>query len=252
MFIQEKVEIWDKETFLGNLRSIGASSYHDKHPFHRYMNCGQLEPAQVKGWVANRFYYQKNIPLKDAAIIANCPVREVRQVWLHRISDHDGCDADTGGIEAWLRLAEAVELTSQEMLNEEHVLPGVRFAVDAYVHFARTKPWQLAIASSLTELFAPDLMQERLHAFEQYYTWVDSAGLDYFRSRIAQASVDSAQGLELTLRYCNTRELQEAALKALSFKCDVLWAMLDAMLLVYGAGRDNNGQRDARLPGKQG
>ncbi len=236
MPLQEQVEAWNNETFLGHLQAIGASHYHDKHPFHRYMNSGQLAPEQVKGWVANRFYYQKNIPLKDAAIIANCPIREVRRVWLHRISDHDGIHEGEGGIEAWLRLAEAVGLSHKEMLNETHVLPGVRFAVDAYVQFARSKPWMLAIASSLTELFAPDLMQERLSAFERFYTWIDPTGLEYFRSRIIQARLDSDQGLALTIHYCDTRKLQEAALQALSFKCDVLWTMLDTMLQAYGAG----------------
>ena len=236
MPLQEKVEAWHKEAFLDRLQAIGAGHYHDKHPFHQYMNSGQLKPEQVKGWVANRFYYQKNIPLKDAAIISNCPIREVRRIWLHRISDHDGIHEGEGGIEAWLRLAEAVGLAHEELLNERHVLPGVRFAVDAYIQFARTRPWMLAIASSLTELFAPDLMQERLRAFEQFYTWIDPAGLEYFRSRIIQARIDSDQGLALTIHYCATRELQEAALNALSFKCDVLWTMLDAMLLAYGAG----------------
>ncbi|HET8841801.1 MAG TPA: pyrroloquinoline-quinone synthase PqqC, partial [Ktedonobacteraceae bacterium] len=203
-----------------------------------YMNSGQLTPEQIKGWVANRFYYQKNIPIKDDAIVANCPLREVRRLWLHRISDHDGLQEGEGGIEAWLTLAEAVGLSHEELLNEEHILPGVRFAVDAYVNFARTKPWQLAIASSLTELFAPDLMQERLLAFEKYYTWIASASLRYFRSRITQASQDSHEGLGLVLHYCETREMQEAALHALIFKCDVLWSMLDAMILAYGPDKE--------------
>lgn len=241
MRLQEKPGSWDRETFLEHLRIIGTQRYHDKHPFHQHMNRGQLEPEQIKGWVANRFYYQKNIPRKDAAIISNCPIREVRRLWLHRISDHDGLQEGEGGIEGWLKLAEAVGLTHAELLNEEHVLPGVRFAVDAYIDFARTKPWPLAIASSLTELFAPDLMEERLRAFEQFYTWVDPSGLGYFRSRITQARKDSDQGLTLTMHYCDTRDLQEAAVRALSFKCDVLWTMLDAMFLAYGAGRDYAG-----------
>lgn len=237
MTVQEQHDLWDHETFLAHLRAIGNQHYHDKHPFHQYMNSGQLTPEQVRGWVANRYYYQKNIPLKDAAIVSNCPIREVRRIWLHRVSDHDGLAEGTGGIEAWLKLAEAVGLDQGEIVNEKHVLPGTRFAVDAYVTFARTKPWQLAIASSLTELFAPDLMQERIKAFEKYYSWVPSEGLAYFRSRVTQARVDSDQGLALTLHYCNTRELQEEAVKALSLKCDILWAMLDAMYMAYGAGQ---------------
>jgi len=207
--------------------------YHHKHPFHRHMNTGQLNEEQLRGWVANRFYYQRNIPIKDAAILSNCPVCEVRRLWLHRITDHDGLRGGEGGIEAWLRLAEATGLTREETLDERHVLPGVRFAVDAYVNFARTKPWPVAVASSLTELFAPDLMRERLAAFEKYYPWVPSWGLDYFRSRLTQARVDSDQALELTLTYCNTDNLQEEAIRALSFKCDLLWAMLDAMMMAY-------------------
>jgi pyrroloquinoline-quinone synthase len=207
--------------------------YHHKHPFHRHMNTGQLNEEQLRGWVANRFYYQRNIPIKDAAILSNCPVCEVRRLWLHRITDHDGLRGGEGGIEAWLRLAEATGLTREETLDERHVLPGVRFAVDGYVNFARTKPWPVAVASSLTELFAPDLMRERLAAFEKYYPWVPSWGLDYFRSRLTQARVDSDQALELTLTYCTTDNLQEEAIRALSFKCDLLWAMLDAMMMAY-------------------
>jgi pyrroloquinoline-quinone synthase len=240
MATQEKHEPWDQTTFSSQLRSVGEQRYHDKHPFHQYMNSGQLTPDQVRGWVANRYYYQKNIPIKDAALIANCPLREVRRIWLHRVSDHDGLNAGTGGIEAWLKLAEAVGLTQEEIVNEMRVLPGTRFAVDAYVNFARTQPWQLAVASSLTELFAPDLMRERLNAFEQYYGWVPPEGLAYFRTRITQARTDSDQGLALTMRYCDTRELQEAAVKALALKCNILWAMLDALYLAYGAGLGTN------------
>jgi pyrroloquinoline-quinone synthase len=227
---------WSREEFLDRLRSVGRERYHHKHPFHRLMNEGRMIPEQLRGWVANRFYYQRNIPIKDAAILSNCPIREIRRAWLHRITDHDGVREGEGGIEAWLRLAEATGLMRAEILEERHVLPGVRFAVDAYVQFARTRPWPIAVASSLTELFAPDLMGERLAAFQRYYTWVPSWGLEYFRSRLTQARIDSDQGLELTLTYCDTRELQEAAVAALAFKCDVLWTMLDAMELAYGGG----------------
>ena len=156
--------LWDRETFVENLRAIGARAYHDKHPFHLAMNEGRLSPEAMRGWVANRFYYQRNIPLKDAAILSNCPVREVRRAWIHRILDHDGNAENEGGIEAWLRLGEACGLSRTELVEDQHLFPGVRFAVDAYVNFARTKPWPIAIASSLTELFAPDLMAARLAA----------------------------------------------------------------------------------------
>ncbi|HTI16025.1 MAG TPA: pyrroloquinoline-quinone synthase PqqC [Dictyobacter sp.] len=232
------VEVWDRDTFYAHLQAIGKEHYHHKHPFHKFMNSGKLTSQQVQGWIANRFYYQRNIPLKDAAIISRCPIREVRRLWLHRITDHDGLLADEGGIEAWLKLGEAACLTREELLDERHVLPAVRFAVDAYVNFARTSPWPIAIASSLTELFAPDLMQERLLAFEKYYSWVAAEGLTYFRSRVTQARIDSDQGLELTITYCDTRQLQEEAIRALSFKCDVLWSMLDAMQMAYGGKND--------------
>ncbi len=262
--------LWDRETFVEKLRAIGVHAYHDKHPFHVAMNDGQLSPDALRGWVGNRFYYQTNIPIKDAAILANCPVREVRRAWIHRILDHDGSlsgaveynpsalaltEADVlsgesdasrgletahatgneGGIEAWLRLGEACGLSRDELLDNRHLLPGVRFAVDAYVNFARRQPWPVAIASSLTELFAPDLMAIRLAAFEKFYEWIDPRGLDYFRRRVTQARRDSNEALAITLEYCNTPELQRDAVRALEFKCDVLWSILDAIHHAYAA-----------------
>ena len=262
-------ELWNRETFLEKLRGIGVRGYHDKHPFHVAMNEGRVSPDALRGWVANRFYYQRNIPIKDAAILANCPVREVRRAWIHRILDHDGvssrpvkshssavalAEADVlsgesavpkapgtphatgnqGGIEAWLRLGEACGLSREELLENRHLLPGVRFAVDAYVNFARSQPWPIAIASSLTELFAPDLMTARLEAFEKFYRWIDPRGLDYFRRRVTQARRDSDEALVITLEYCNTPEFQREAVHALEFKCDVLWSMLDAIHHAYG------------------
>jgi len=247
--------LWDRETFVENLRAIGARAYHDKHPFHLAMNEGRLSPEAVRGWVANRFYYQRNIPVKDAAILSNCPVREVRRVWIHRILDHDGAASrrggfqsalpreisvagkppllDEGGIEAWLRLSEACGLSRAELIDDRHLQPGVRFTVDAYVNFARTQPWPIAIASSLTELFAPDLMKTRLAAFEKFYPWIDPRGLDYFRRRTTQAQRDSDEALAITLEYCNTAEFQREAARALEFKCDVLWSILDDIHHAY-------------------
>jgi pyrroloquinoline-quinone synthase len=224
---------WSRDEFITRLRAVGERRYHDKHPFHRRMNAGELSHAQVRGWIANRYYYQVNIPIKDAAIVSNCPVREVRRIWLHRISDHDGTAEGGGGIETWLRLGEAAGLERAELLDERHVLPGVRFAVNAYVTLARTKPWPVVVASSLTELFAPDLMAERIAAFEKHYSWVADWGLAYFRSRVPRARTDSDEALELTLTWCNTRDMQEQAVAALSTKCDILWSMLDAMELRY-------------------
>ena len=220
--------------FHDRLREVGARSYHDRHPFHERMNSGRLTPAAIRGWVANRFYYQARIPLKDAAILSNCPLRDVRRDWLSRIVEHDGTQGEEGGIEAWLRLGEACGVPRAELEDDRHLLPGVRFAVDAYVHFARTQPWPVAVASSLTELFAPDLMARRLEAFKTHYTWVPAWGFDYFNRRLTQARRDSDSALALTLRYCDTPELQAQAVAALAFKCDVLWAVLDAIDLKYG------------------
>jgi len=220
---------WDDRTFTARLRAVGSTSYHHQHPFHVLMNRGRLGRKEVQTWVANRFYYQTRIPIKDAAILSNCPEREVRRLWLHRIVDHDGRAGDEGGIGAWLRLGEACGLARKGLLAHEQVLPGVRFAVDAYVTFARTQPWPIAIASSLTELFAPDLMAKRLAAFERFYPWVKARGLEYFKNRLTQAPRDSGEALQLTLRQCNTRELQEQAIRALQFKCELLWSMLDSI-----------------------
>ncbi len=198
------------------------------------MNAGQCTPDQVRGWVCNRFYYQINIPLKDAAILANCPEREVRREWIKRIVDHDGTEGSEGGIEAWIRLGIAAGLPRDEITSLQHVLPGVRFAVDAYVNFARTRPWQEAVCSSLTELFAPEIHKNRLAGWPQHYPWLDPQGLAYFRERVVLAKRDVAHGLTLTLDYCDTRARQERALEILQFKLDVLWSMLDAIQAAYG------------------
>jgi pyrroloquinoline-quinone synthase len=222
----------DTESFIAALRAQ-SQRYHDRHPFHRRMNDGQLSRRQIQGWVANRYYYQENIPRKDAAILANCPDREVRRRWIRRILDHDGTAGEEGGIEAWLRLGEAVGLSREEVRDERHVVPGVRLAVDGYVTFARTRPWVEAVASSLTELFAPDLMAERLAAFEHCYPWIGRDGLAYFRARLTQAPRDSEHALEVVTEHCRTPDEQAHALAALSFKCDVLWSMLDAIEWAY-------------------
>src|SRR5882672_1025172 len=210
-----------------------VKDYHHQHPFHRRMNSGQSSREEIRGWVANRFYYQSNIPRKDGAILSSCPDREIRRRWVQRIIDHDGTSEGTGGIEAWLRLGEAVGLTRAEVEDGRHLLPGVRFAVDAYVNFTRTRPWVEAVASSLTELFAPDLMAERLAAFERYYPWIDPAGLSYFRARLSQAPRDSRHALQVVTQQCRTPDQQTAAVAALSFKCEVLWSMLDAIDRAY-------------------
>ncbi len=211
-----------------------SQSYHSAHPFHLRMNEGTLRPDQIRGWVANRYYYQEMIPRKDAAILANCPDPVVRRRWIRRITDHDGAADGEGGIEAWFRLGEACGLTREEIADHRHLVPGVRFAVDAYVTFARTRPWVEAVASSLTELFAPDLMADRLAAFEQRYTWIAPDGLAYFRARLEQAPRDCEHALEVVTQYCRTPLDRDAAVAALSFKCDVLWSMMDAIDQAHG------------------
>src|SRR6185369_11720560 len=181
-----------------------SGSYYASHPFHQLMHEGRLTQRQLQGWVANRLAYQRAIPRKDAAILSNCPEPDVRRMWLQRIIDHDGTEPGSGGIEMWVRLGEALGVPRAEMEDERHVLPGVRFAAEAYVTFCKTKPWIDSVASSLTELFAPDLMRQRIAAFPQYYPWVRPEALDYFKSRLTQAPRDSQQGLRLVLTHCTT------------------------------------------------
>jgi len=223
---------WTRDEFEQQLRAKGRY-YHIHHPFQVAMNAGKSSKRQIKGWVANRFYYQTSIPIKDAAIMANCRERDVRREWVQRILDHDGFDGEEGGIEAWLRLGEAVGLSRAELVSEEHVLPGVRFACDAYVNFARRASWQEAACSSLTELFAPEIHQNRLASWPEHYPWIDEEGYGYFRKRLSEARRDVEQGLAITLDYFQTREQQEYALTILQFKLDILWSMLDAMQLAY-------------------
>jgi pyrroloquinoline-quinone synthase len=216
------------EEFVARLRAQGAR-YHNLHPFHVRMDAGELTREELQRWVANRFYYQKCIPLKDAAILANCPDVAVRRVWIQRIIDHDGAAEGTGGTESWLRLGESLGVSRDELQSERGVLPGVRYAVDAYVNFARTKPWVEAVASSLTELFGPGAMKVRLAALERHYPWIDPAGLEYFRTRLVQAPRDADYALDLTVGRCTTPAQQDAAVAALRFKTELLWAQLDAI-----------------------
>lgn len=211
-----------------------GKAYHIHHPFNVMLNTGKATPEQIRGWVANRFYYQIAIPVKDAAVLSNCPDRAVRRGWVQRIIDHDGCGEDAGGIEAWLRLGTATGLEREEITDLRHVVPAMRFAVDAYVNFARRAPWQEAVCSSLTELFAGDIHKQRLANWPEHYPWIESGGLQYFRSRVSQARRDVEEGLALTLDHFTTRGQQQRALDILQFKLDILWAMNDAMAQRYG------------------
>jgi len=221
--------MWPEEEFVARLKQVGTERYHSHHPFNKAMNAGQLSAHELRCWVANRFLYQTSIPMKDAAILSNCPVRDVRRMWVHRIIDHDGTAETGGGIDSWLRLGEALGIAHEEMLDYRHVVPAARFAVEAYVHFARNEPWPIAVASSLTELFAPDHMRDRVSSMEKLYPWIPSWGYDYFRARFTLAKVDSGEALAITIQYCDTPELQDQAVAALEFKCDVLWSLLDAV-----------------------
>ncbi|GAC1452439.1 MAG: pyrroloquinoline-quinone synthase PqqC [Steroidobacteraceae bacterium] len=225
---------WTRLEFEQQLRARGRR-YHIHHPFNLMLNSGKATRAQIRGWVANRFYYQVNIPLKDAAILANCEERAVRRAWVQRILDHDGFGDDPGGIEAWLRLAAAVGLERGEVESLAQVLPGVRFAVDAYVNFARRAPWPESVCASLTELFAPEIHKQRLAGWPEHYPWIDRAGLSYFQSRVTLARRDVEFALATTLERFSTRAAQERALQILQFKLDILWQMNDAMASAYAS-----------------
>ena len=227
------------EAFVEALRRF-STSYYAVHPFHTAMHEGTLSERQLRGWVANRLAYQRVIPRKDAAIISNCPDSAVRRRWVQRIIDHDGQGDGDGdgtveesGIDRWIRLGVALGVPRAEMEDERHVLPGVRLAAESYVTFCRTKPWVEAVASSLTELFAPDLMRRRIDAFEQHYRWIDPEALTYFRSRLTQAPRDSRHGLEIVTTHCTTAHAQRRAFEALAFKLEILWVMIDTIARGY-------------------
>lgn len=222
---------WTREEFEDKLREKGKG-YHIYHPIHVMMYEGKMTKQQLQCWVANRFYYQIAIPQKDAAILSNCPDKEVRKEWILRITDHDGVGNQVGGIEAWIQLGQAVGLSRDDVTSLKFLSPGVKFAVDAYVNFARQRPWQESICSSLTELFAPHIHQQRISSWPSMYPWINEDGLIYFKKRLTEARRDVEQGLGLTLDYFSTsREMQLKALDILQFKLDVLWVMADAIML---------------------
>ncbi|WP_435887750.1 pyrroloquinoline-quinone synthase PqqC [Streptomyces chartreusis] len=227
---------WTATEFTGRLRAVTAARYHDRHPFNLRMHKGELAPAELRRWIANRFHYQRHIPVKDALILAKLERPAPRRAWLRRIRDHDGTAEGEGGIERWLRLGEAAGLDREALWDTSRALPGVRLAVDGYVNFCRLSPVVEAVAASLTELSAPDLMRTRIAAFETHYPWIDPAGLAYFRTRVGQGARDGEEALALVLERARTREQQERAVAALAFKCDVLWALLDAVDRGEGRG----------------
>ncbi len=222
------------EAFEAKLRAIGERQYHDLHPFHQLLHGGELKKGQVQAWALNRFYYQISIPRKDLALMSHIEDPELRNTWRQRVLDHDGGgEGGTGGIERWLRLTDGLGMNREDVKNLKGLLPATRFAVDAYVHFVSTKPTLEGIASSLTELFAPDIHRERIDGFERYYEFANDATLSYFRRRLIEAPRDVEFGLAYVLEHAITREQQEKCVAALTFKTELLWAQLDALHHAY-------------------
>ena len=222
-----------RDAFEARLRAIGAARYHDRHPFHDRLHSGQCSPAQVRSWVINRYYYQSRIPMKDAAFMSRIADPALRRAWRSRIEDHDGTNEHDGGIARWLRLAKAVGLDPAYVASERGIMAATTFAVDAYVRFVREMPMLDAVASSLTELFAPKIHSQRIAGLLKHYDFADEASLAYFSTRLTQAPKDVAFGLAYVLDHADTLEKQDAAAAALTFKTDVLWAQLDALYSAY-------------------
>ena len=218
--------------FVAQFHAIGEERYHHKHPFHQLMHEGKLTRGQLQAWALNRYAYQSRIPIKDASILARTDDSDFRRAWRKRIIDHDGDGTKPGGIEKWLRLVEATGLRSEDAIRGEGILPATRYAVDAYVHFVRSRTFLEAVASSLTELFSGKLIVLRMDRLRQHYPWL-SGGLDYFQGRITQAPEDATFALAWVVEHARTREEQELAFGALTAKCDILWAMLDALYFAY-------------------
>jgi pyrroloquinoline-quinone synthase len=219
------------------LRHIGEERYHHRHPFNLRMHAGELTREEIQTWVRNRYYYQTRIPIKDAIILSKSEDPAFRRLWIHRIHDHDG-DADhpdAGGLALWLRLAEAVGLDREEVASCRRVLPGVRFACDSYVSLCRESPLVVAVASSLTEMFAPDLMSARIAAWEKHYPWVGAEALAYFRGRVPRARRDGDEGLAFVVANATSRALQEACVAALVRKTEILWHLADCVQAASGA-----------------
>jgi pyrroloquinoline-quinone synthase len=215
------------------LRAIGAERYHDKHPFHRLLHGGKLRKGQVQAWALNRFVYQSAIPRKDAGLISRLTDRELRREWVHRITDHDGSEGDEGGIARWLRLTDGLGLDREYVTSLRGALPATRFAVEAYVRFVQDHPPLEAIASSLTELFAGAIHQERIAGMLAHYDFVSEELVAYFRRRLDQAPRDAGFALRHVKEHARTVEQQQAVLAALTFKTEVLWAQLDALHFAY-------------------
>jgi len=223
----------DADAFIARLKAEGEKRYHDRHPFHVAMHAGKLSREQIQAWVRNRFYYQTRIPIKDAIVLSKSEDPAFRRVWIHRILDHDGKAEGEGGIAQWLRLAHGVGLDVDEVKSLRGVLPGVRFACDAYVTLVRERPLVEAVASSLTEFFSPDIMAKRIVAWETHYPWVEAETLAYFRGRVTRAKQDSREAVDYVLANATTRAVQERCIDALITKTQILWALLDAVTTAH-------------------
>ena len=222
-----------REEFVQWLRREGESRYHDHHRYHALMHDGKLTKLQLQQWVLNRYYYQTRIPIKDAIILSKSEDPAFRRMWMHRVLDHDGEREDDGGLALWLRLAEGVGLDRDEVASCRSVLPGVRFACDGYVELVRERSLVEAVASSLTEFFAPDLMSRRILAWERHYPWVSQDMLAYFRSRVPRARRDSEEAIDFVVRHATTHALQERCVAALIRKTEILWHLLDCVYAAY-------------------
>lgn len=221
------------DAFIEWLKREGSHRYHDHHPFHERMHDGKLTKTQLQQWVLNRYYYQTRIPIKDAVIVSKSEDPAFRRMWLRRILDHDGEREGEGGLALWLELARGVGLDADEVRSFRYVLPGVRHACDEYVRFVREAPLLEAVASSLTELFAPSLMARRVEAWTRHYPWVRSESLEYFQLRVSRAALDSNQAVEFVVQHATSYSLQERCVRALVKKADILWTMLDHLSMAY-------------------
>jgi pyrroloquinoline-quinone synthase len=220
------------EELKARLRAVGEERYHHRHPFHLMMHEGSLSRGQLQAWALNRYYYQSIIPIKDAIILSRSDSPDFRRVWRKRVVDHDGDATHEGGIERWIKLAEATGLERERVLRGDEVLPATRYAVDAYLSLVRSRSFLEAVASSLTEMFSRDLIALRMDRLRQYYPWL-SGGLDYFTARLDQAPEDARFALQWVTDNACTRAEQELAIAALRAKCDILWAQLDALYFAY-------------------
>lgn len=219
--------------FEARLKAVGAERYHNLHPFHRLLHDGKLNRGQVQAWALNRYIYQARIPIKDAIIVSRLPTPALRATWRVRIEDHDGTDGSDGGIARWLKLTDGLGLDRETVTSERAALPATIFAADAYVHFVRDKTLLEAIASSLTEMFAPKIIAERVEGMLAGYDFVSRETLAYFGARMTQAPRDADFALRHCIEAAKTREDQQACIDALTFKCNVLWSMLDALYHAY-------------------